>query len=131
MWRRVGGVSRKSPPPQPLGRAPCCLVPGGPYRSGPWGLWDPHRFLHFLPSRGFQQCWGKIKEVREGQGLDSEAAEITKKPKPRGGNPLLLWGVTVTLEMAGKLPVKYLKWTRKKQKHQPNRRPRVIPCTPS
>lgn len=111
MWRGVGGVSRKSPPPQPLGQAPCCLVPGGPYRSGTWGLWDPYRFLHFLPGRGFQQCWGKIKKVREGQGLDLEAAEITKKPKPQ-----LLWGVTVTLEMAGKLPVKYLKWTRQKTK---------------
>lgn len=108
MWRGVGGVG-KAPLPSHLGRPPAVwsqeALPGQVHGASG----TPTSFCISFLAGGFSSVWGKIKEVREGQGLDLEASEITKKPKPRGGNPLLLWGVTVTLEMAGKLPVKYLK----------------------
>ena len=62
------------------------------YRSGLRGLWDHHWFLHFLPGKSFGSVWGEIKDVREGQGSDTAAADITKKPKTTRGKPTAALG---------------------------------------
>lgn len=137
MWRRAGDrgpcscPSRKRPR-LPLGEAQCCLECQQVALTGQvcGASGTPTGFRISFLAGGCSSVWGKIKEVREGQGLDLEAADITKKPKPRGGNPLLLWGVTVTLEMAGELPVKCLKWTKQENTRTPAQQAAgVFPCT--
>lgn len=62
------------------------------YRSGLRSLWDHQWFLHFLPGKSFGSVWGEIKDVREGQGSDTAAADITKKPKNHEGETHCCFG---------------------------------------